>query len=127
MEQNKIDPKDCLDVILTDIQMHAQKFRKPLSLGRQFVKAAHGSKVNRVFSNDSKMDPRTGAVSLSIDLEEGRLFELARQKGKKYVRYLIPKEGLSIFPGPDIIEKLQSVKKKLLQRVLTREYNKGVK
>ena len=95
---------DCLDIFLTNIQLHSQKVRKPNSLGRQYVKSVRARKaVGRAYSNNMMLKPRGG--SLSIDLGMEQLYELARQKGKKYVRIFAQKGGLPIYLGKDSIVK----------------------
>jgi len=124
MDTSKVDPKDCLDVIITDYQFHLQKVRKPNSLGRQIVKAFHGSKVRRAYSNDVKIDENNHSATLAINLGQEELQELARKRGKKYIRFLIPKEGLNLYPGKDVLEKIESVKKKYLKKSSKGVYTK---
>ncbi len=124
MDTSKVDPKDCLDVIITDYQFHLQKVRKPNSLGRQIAKAFHGSKIRRAYSNDVKIDEKNHSASLAINLGQEELQELARKRGKKYIRFLIPKKGLNLYPGKDILEKIESVKKKYLKKSAKGVYNK---
>ncbi|MCL4354842.1 MAG: hypothetical protein M1607_03365 [Patescibacteria group bacterium] len=115
MDNFKPDPKDCLDIILTDIQLHTQKMRKPHSLGRQYAKVVQSGKDGgRAYSNDIKINNRTGVLSVPLGMEH--LYDLARKKGKKYIRFLAPKDGPVILPGKDTVEKLQSIKKRSCKR-----------
>lgn len=124
MDTSRVDPKDCLDVIITDYQLHLQKVRKPNSLGRQIVKAFHGSKVRRAYSNEVAFDNKTKSATLGINLGTEELYALARKKGKKYVRFLMPKDGLNLYIGNDIIEKVESLKKRRLKNNAKSVYNK---
>lgn len=116
MYNSKIDPKDCLDIILTDIQLHVLKVRNPNSLGKQYVKAVHGSKVRRAYSNSVKPDSKNKSMELSIDLGMESLFELGRQKGKKYIRFFAKKDGLPVALGKDVMEKFQAYQKKHIKK-----------
>ncbi len=115
MNSFKPDPKDCLDIILTDIQLHTQKKRNPNSFGRQFVKAVHGSKERRAYSN-LKSPGEYGRISdLIMPAGMDQLYDLARKKGKKYIRFFGFKDGLRVDLGPDAKEKIDSIIKKHLQ------------
>lgn len=102
------DPKDCLDIFLTDIQLHVQKVRNPNPLGRQYVKALHGSKQRRAYSNSVKFDGKKRTITLTLDLREEHLYEHAKKLGKKYIRYFIKKDGIPLYLGSDTIEKLKA-------------------
>lgn len=110
-----MDSKNCLDILLTNIQLHSQKARKPNSLGRQYVKTVRAKKTNgRAYSNDLMLSAKGGSLSIGLGMEQ--LYELARQKGKKYVRIFAQKDGLQIYLGKDTIEKIESLKRKHLQK-----------
>ena len=106
------DPKDCLDIFLTDIQLHVQKVRNPNSLGRQYVKALHGSKQRSAYSNSVKFDDKNKTMTMAIDLGEEHLYEHAKKLGKKYIRYFIKKDSTPLYLGYDTIEKLKALAKK---------------
>lgn len=112
MDNPKLDPKDCLDIILTDNQLHTLKIRKPNSFGRQYVKAVKGGKEKRAYSNSIKYDAKTKKITFSMDLGMEHLFNLAKKHDKKYVRFLVKKNGLPVALGKDVIEKLQADYKK---------------
>ncbi len=83
MNPLNVNPKDCLDIMLTDIQLHTQKMRNPNSLGRQVAKVVHAKKKSgRAYSNNLKIDKKGGILSLDIGMQD-YLFKLAQQKGKK--------------------------------------------
>ena len=115
MDSSKLDPKDCYDVILTDTQLHTQKIRKPNSLGRQYVKALHGSKIKRVYSNSINFDKK-GNPTFSLDLGMKYFYDLARKQGKKYIRFLTYKNGMPVGLGKDAVEKLQADYKKYFKK-----------
>ena len=113
---SKPDSNECLDIMLTDFKLHASKVRKPNSLGRRYVKAIHnGGKGNRAYSNDMKIDDKN-LVTFSIGLEMEHLYDLARKKGKKYVRIFTKRDGLPVFLGQDSVERLNALKKKVLRK-----------
>lgn len=116
MNNIKPDPKDCLNIVLTDVQLHSQIKRKPNSLGRQYVKAVHGSKINRAYSDSVSTDDKTKTVSLAIDLGMEHLYEIARKQGKKYIRFFVKKNGISVALGNDTVEKLLADSKKYLKK-----------
>lgn len=116
MDSFKPDPKDCLDIILTDIQLHTQKIRKPHSLGRQCAKTINGSKNRRAYSNNIKIDEKSQTVTLSMSLGMEHLHDLARKQGKKYIRFFTREHGLPIFLGQDTVEKLESIDKRSCKR-----------
>ncbi len=114
MTNFKLDQKNCLDIILTDIQLHSQKKRNPNPLGRQVSKAMHGSKVNRAYSNS--ITTKNKNINLSINLGMEYFYNLARKEGKKYIRFFIKKNGLPVKIGKDAIEKLIANSKKYLKK-----------
>lgn len=112
----KLDPKDCLDIILTDIQGHVQKVRKPNSFGRQYAKALHGSKQRRVYTNKAEFDDKNMTMTITINLGEKELLEQLKMQGKKYIRLFFLKDGIPVFLGQDAIEKLEADSKKYLKK-----------
>lgn len=115
VDTQKVDPKECLDIGLTDIQFHSQKVRKTRSIGRQVVKMIRAEKTSgRAYSNKVTLNSKGGVLLSELEME--RLHELARQKGKKYVRISVPKGGLPVFFGRDTLEKLNSLRKRGLDK-----------
>lgn len=108
----QVDASECLDILLTDTQLHIQKVRNPNSLGRQYVKALHGSKQRRTYSNSVKFDGKKRTITLTLDLGEEHLYEHAKKLGKKYIRYFIKQDGIPLYLGCDTIEKLKALAKK---------------
>jgi len=108
----QLDAGECLDILLTDIQLHVQKVRNPNSLGRQYIKALHGSKQRRAYSNSVKFDGKKRTITLALDLGEEHLFAEAQKRGKKYIRYFIKQDGIPLYLGSDTIERLKALAKK---------------
>ena len=116
MNDFKPNPKECLNIVLTDVQLHSQIKRKPNSLGRQYVKAIHGSKINRAYSDSVSTNDKTKTVSLTMDLGMKHLYDLARKQGKKYIRFFVKKNGMPVALGNDAVEKLLADSKKHLKK-----------
>lgn len=110
----QLDPKDCLDVIITDYRLHTTKARNPKPLGRQITKSFENNKPGRAYSKNLKLDKKS--VVMSIDLGIKELQELARKKGKTYIRFLYPKNGVPVLLGTDTEERIEALKKKLLTK-----------
>lgn len=110
--------KQFIDIYLSDIQMHAVKPRKPISLGRAITKSLKSKKGGRVYSRDiniSKNDEFTFSVPLGKELAE--LIEKAKKEGKQ-VRLIMPKSGLPIFLGQDAVENIKARKRKAFDRAV---------
>jgi len=92
------------DIVLTDIELHITKVKNPKSFGRMMMKSIRNNKPYRVYTNDLKTT-KNHIPQCSIDL--GKEFEMLQEqlrKEGKELRIFIPKKGLNIFPGSDIIE-----------------------
>ncbi len=101
----KPDSENYLDIILTNIQLHTQKARNPNSLGRQYVKAIHGSEIRRAYSNSISFN-KNGGLILSMDLGMEYYFDMARKQGKKIVRFFTLKNGVPVELGNDVTKQL---------------------
>lgn len=103
------DPKDCLDIVIKDLQLHAQKARNPNSLGRQIAKTVNSRKAEgRAYAND--IEAAGEGMKLSVPIEMEKLYDLARKQGKKYVRFFILKNSTHVKLGEDAIKSLLSKK-----------------
>ena len=100
-----------IDIILTDLQMHVTKPRKPVSLGRSIKKTLTSKKDGRAYSRDMSVS-KNGKFTFSIPLgkEFYKLKEKAEREGKQ-LRLLIPGFGLYVFTGKDMIEYIKAQKK----------------
>jgi len=108
------------DVFLTDFQMHVTKPRKPLPWYRAILKSFRNKKPGRFYTKNAKIDiNEDGTFETAIPLLPTIQEEIkkAKKSGKK-VRFIIPKEGVPIFAGKDLVEKMKSDRKK--RRPLTR-------
>lgn len=108
------------DVFLTDFQMHVSEPRKPLPWYRAIFKSFRNKKPGRFYVKDAKIDiSEDGTFETSIPLPPATQEEIkkARIAGKK-IRFIVPEEGVPIFAGKDVIEKIKSDRKK--RRPLTR-------
>ncbi len=105
-----------LDILFTDIKLHTIKPRKPVSLGRKISKSITSKKAGRAFSRNIKIT-KDGKLELSIPL--GKEFidalEKARKQGKQ-LRIIMPKNGIPVYFGKDVIERLQAVVKRQRKR-----------
>ena len=124
MDPSKVNPKDCLDIMLTDVQLHTQKIRKPNPLGRQIAKVINAKgKSGRAYSSNIQFDANGGILSIDIETEK-YLHKLAEKKGKKYIRIFAPKDGLPINLGKDTVERISALEKKGIAKIFKRVYSK---
>ncbi len=106
------------NIYLTDIQLHVTKPTNPPSFFRQILKSfKKGGQPGRVYSSD--MTPNKDgtfrfSVPLSKDVQEK--IELARRLGKE-PRFMMPKDGIPIYPGKDVIQRIEADKKKLADKL----------
>lgn len=98
-----------IDILVTDINLHTIKPRKPVSLGRKISKSITSGKSERAFSSEIKI-VKDGTVEFAIPLGD-EVFLKAKKQGKQ-LRIMMPKEGIPIFPGDDVIERLKAKVKK---------------
>jgi hypothetical protein len=99
------------DITLTDIQLHVQEPCNPPSLYRATVKSIRNKRAGRVYTTQMSGNPLK-VVFDSPDMEEQIA---AGQRAGKQIRFVIPKEGLRIVAGKDLVEFMKSHKKKLWQ------------
>lgn len=103
-----IESKDAVDIIFTDIQLHIAKPRKPTPLSRAIALSIKGNRPGRAYtmSFSVKEDGRF-EISFPNSPEIERVISEAESKGEM-VRFMLPKEGINIFAGKDMIENLIS-------------------
>lgn len=99
------------DIVLTDICLHIAEPRKPESLGRKIAKTIRSGKSGRAYGKIIKTKDKEfrGMINLEPGFEEAR--RRAEGLGKK-LRILVPKDGLKIYPGGDVLEYLEAKKRK---------------
>lgn len=105
------------DVFLTDIQMHVVEPRKPLPWYRAILKSFRNKKPGRFFSKAFSMTEKdkTFEANVRFPLPEKvrKQMEEAQKSGKK-IRLWMPKDGIPIYPGKDVIEFLNSRRRRRL-------------
>lgn len=112
---NTPPPNGYLDIILTDVKLHATKPRKPTLMARAIERTMHNRKPGRFFGKRVQAlnkDGKPQAEFKIADLEP--LEELARKTGKQ-IRILMPKGGIPIYLSKDaeeLVEAHQRKKKK---------------
>ena len=109
--------KECVDILLTDIQLHMAAPRKPLSPTRVIEKSLKKKKPGRWFSKNLPKPNKDGTLTLPI-LEDSNLFkyiEKLKVEGKKF-RILVPKSGLFVYAGKDTIEFIEAQKKRAFDK-----------
>ncbi len=102
METNKLQYHD---IILTDITLHAQTFRKPLPWYRMILRSLRAGKPGRVYFNSGISQEKNGKARIKIPLPDALKDEIIRaeQAGKK-IRIFVPKSGLPLLAGKDTVE-----------------------
>ena len=103
------DNQKFVDILLTDINLHTIKPRKPVSLGRKISKSITSGKSGRAFSPEIKIK-KNGTVEFAMTLSD-EAFLKAKKQGKQ-LRIMTPKEGIPIFASEDFIERLKAKVKK---------------
>ena len=105
------------DIVLTNIQLHTIQPRKPRSFLRTIFKSLRSGKPGRVYSRDISIG-KNGEARLAIPLppDEMMKIEEARKAGK-IIRFFIPKTGLPVFYGKDLIDRIEADKRRALKRI----------
>jgi len=99
---NRGDNNFCQDITITDIQLHSTKATNPKSLYRKIEKSIRNGKPGRAFSNQIKLN-QNGTFNFSIPaLKE-------KEHSKNKIRLLVPKDGIPVFAGKDLIVKIKSL------------------
>jgi hypothetical protein len=103
-----IENEKTVDIVFIDIQLHVVKPRKPTPLSRAIQKSIRSGRLGRAFTKDFSIE-QNGKFSVSFPTppELERITDDAERRGKK-VRYIFPNEGIPVFAGRDLIEKLNS-------------------
>lgn len=102
-DQDKIE---YLDIQLTDITLHSNKLNNPKAWERTVQKTRRSHKPGRLYGKFLRMD-KDGTMVLEPPKE------MIGKNGKKIViRAHMPKGGVPIYAGDDLIEKIKAVKKK---------------
>lgn len=104
-----------LDIVLTDIRLHAQKPAHPKPADRVLRKSVKTGKEQRVHRplDKSSINAKTKTFDVTILREDEiqRLQSLAAKRGKQ-LRLIMPKGGLNLYLAPDGFEKLKALQKR---------------
>ncbi len=103
---------DTIDIILTDINLHAQTPSKPTSLVRNMAKQLKGGKPRRSYSQIKPVADNTYEVG--INFKEDEIIELLAKNKKRMLRVYVPTTGLPVHMAEDALEKLESLKRQHL-------------
>lgn len=101
-----------IDIVITDIQLHVVKPRKPASADRAIGKSIKNKKAGRFYKRDISVT-KNGKIELPI-IESSEMIKI-REKYKKEgktVRFFIPKEGLNVYAGKDTLEHMEAKERK---------------
>ncbi len=107
-----IPSRDTIDIILTDMNLHAQKPSKPASLVRNYAKQLNGGKPRRTYSSIQSVADSTYQMDLGFDEQE--VLDLLAKQGKRMLRIYVPTNGLPVHMAEDALEKIESLKRKHL-------------
>lgn len=103
-----------MDVILTDMRLHAQKPTHPKSADRVIQKAKKSKKAQRFYRPLPKnIDSKAGSFEFTLLSEKELLAleEMAHKQGKK-LRINVPKEGMNVYLSEDALERIKAFKKR---------------
>ena len=121
LTQTKIIPpgqyesrEDSLDIFLTDLAIHTQKSNNPNSLVRSYTKKTKGNNPARAHSRSVQVKG-DGVVEVGFGFEEEELLQILQKQGKSMLRVYMPADGLPVYMAQDALEKLESLKKKLVK------------
>ncbi len=99
-KKNKVNEK-FIDIVLTDMQIHAIKPTNPNTIDRQAIKIVNSGKQGggKAFS---------GKVAIGPDGEWTVIFPLTNLDGNK-IRYFVPKGGINLYLSDDAVDKIESL------------------
>lgn len=102
------------DIQLTDISLHTQEVRKPVSFGRAISKSISTGQRRRAFMTreNVKLDESTGKMTFTIPFgpEIAQAVEKAKKQGMT-LRIIMP-NGIPFLLGEDTKERLKKIQKK---------------
>lgn len=104
--------KDTLDFVITDFKFHSQIANNPKSLPQNILSTYSGARPKRTFINGGLVAKENGEVEMGFGLDQDEVSHLLKKANKKRLRIILPEDGVSIFLGPDAIEKMKSLEKK---------------
>lgn len=102
-EQNQIE---YLDIQITDFALHSNKLNNPKPWERTVQKSKRSNKPARLYTKILSVEENGTMV---LEAPEG----MVDKNGKRIViRAHLPKGGVPIYAGSDLIEKVDAIKKK---------------
>ena len=105
--------KEVIYFEITPIQPHVIQQRETRPLSAKLLKSLRSRKEVRWHDSTQPLAGTQRTINLGTSLLE--LQQELEKKTGKIVRFMISKKGLGIRPSPDIMEKIQAIKKKRLQ------------
>jgi hypothetical protein len=102
-----MDNQNYTDILITDIQLHILKPRKPKSWLYQVLKANRTKQKTRAYSTDIR---NNNGMEMSLPPAKQIEVDRAEKEGKK-IRFVFPEDGVLMYPGPDLIEYLEAKNK----------------
>lgn len=105
-------PVEYHDIILTDIQLHTAKARKPIPWYKAIWRSIKNRTAGRFYSRDIQVK-KGGTILMGFPLPPNiqKEKEIAEKSGKQF-RLFMPKDGLPLALGPDAIEALKAKERK---------------
>ncbi len=103
---------DTIDIILTDINLHAQTPSKPNSLVRNMAKQIKSGKPRRSYGHIRPVADNTYEVG--INFNEDEVLDLLAKNQKRMLRVYVPTTGLLVHMAKDALEKIESLKRQHL-------------
>lgn len=104
------DP-DTLDIFIHDFAFHSQVANNPKSLLQNGLKQHNGGKPKRTFVNGGLVAKENGGIEMSFHLEAAEVQSILAKAGKKKLRIYFPANGVPVYLGPDVSEKIKSLNK----------------
>jgi len=114
-EQNKY-----YNVLLTDFQLHTTKPQNPTPWYRTIFRSFRNKKPGRFYVENAKTiinEDGTFEMTLPLSPIIQEKIKEAERSGEK-IRFVVGEEGVPVFAGKDLVEKIKSNRKK--HRPLTR-------
>lgn len=103
-----------VDIVLTDIQLHAVEPSKPKPWYRTIAKSCRNGKPGRLFFKQFNLAvaaDNTLTVAMLLPQPIRDKMQEAENAGKT-VRFILPKGGIPIVLGRDAVEKLRAERRK---------------
>lgn len=100
------------DIVLTDIQLHCHKHRKPNSVFRNIFRSVRNGNPGRFHGKKISVNENGEfEVFIPYSSEDRDRIRKARQEGAE-IRIVLPIEGIPVRLGSDTIEYLSAKRKK---------------